>query len=254
MPNKRLAMKSIREILRLHYSCGLSRKRIKRLIGVSRASISDYINRAESAGISWPLPDDMDDSQLENLLFPKKDPIEPAKPKPDCAYIHKELRKKHVTLTLLWIEYKEQFPHGYQLTQFSDYYRAWLKKLNLSMKQVHLAGQKAFSDFAGDTIMIHDQKTGIETPVHLFVCTLGASNYTFARAYPDETGRSWCTGQAAAFQYFQGVTELVVPDNPRSVVNKPCRYEPEIHPDFQYMAEFHDTAVVPASVLSRKSL
>ena len=252
MPNKRLAMKSIREILRLHYSCGFSRKKIKRLLGVSRAAISDYLKRAEEAGIGWPLPDELDDNELENLLFPKKETTVPARPKPDCSYIHQERRKKHVTLTLLWLEYKEQNPDGYQYTQFCDYYRDWAKKLNLSMKQIHLAGQKCFSDFAGDTIPIYDQKTGTPIPVRLFVATLGASNYTFARAYPDETSRSWCTGQAAAFQRFGGVTELVVPDNPRAVVNKPCRYEPEIHPDFQYMAEYHDTAVIPARVRKPK--
>ncbi len=252
MPNQRLAMKSIREVLRLHFGCGFSRKKIKRITGISRASISEYISRARNASLGWPLPHNMDDTALERLLFPPNKPNERTRPLPDCPYIHQELRKKHVTLMLLWVEYKETHPDGYQYTQFCDYYRAWRKKLNLSMRQVHKAGEKAFSDFAGDTIPVTDPKTGIKSRAHIFVCTLGASNYTFARAFWDETAQSWCSGQAAAFRFFQGVPELVVPDNPRSVINKPCRYEPEVHCDFQYMAEYHGTAVIPARVRKPK--
>ncbi|MCI0557992.1 MAG: IS21 family transposase [Nitrososphaera sp.] len=250
MPNKRLAMKSIREILRLHFDCGFSRKKIQRITKFSRTSICEYISRAQESGISWPLPED--DNALENLLFPGKKPKEATRPIPDCPYIHTELRKKHVTLALLWMEYKLIHPDGYQYTQFCDYYRAFEKKVNLSMRQIHKAGEKAFCDFAGDTTPVIDPKSGIELPAHLFVCTLGASNFTFARAYWDETSQSWCSGQASAFRYFGGVTELVIPDNPRSVVNKPSRYEPEIHPDFQYMAEYHGTAVIPARVARPK--
>lgn len=240
-------MRMIREILRLHHSCGFSQKKISRALNCARSTVGDYIRRAQSAGLAWPLPAELDDDDLleKHLYGP---PPEKTRPQPDCNYIHKELRRKGVTLYLLWQEYKEEHPDGYQLTQFCDIYRQWRKTIDLVMRQEHKAGEKAFSDFAGGKLQIFSELTGNSTPAHLFVCALGASGYTYARLFWSEDSESWCTGQALAFQFFDGTVETVVPDNPKPVITKACRYEPDINPSFAQMANHFGVAVIPARV------
>ena len=159
-----------------------------------------------------------------------------------------ELKRKGMTLSLLWEEYKRENPNGYQYTQFCEIYRQWLKHTTLVMRQEHKAGQKAFSDFSGGRLPIINPGTGEVSLCPLFVCTLGASNFTFAELFEGETTEAWCTGQARSFEYFQGCPEMVVPDNPRAVVSKACPYEPEVHPDFLLLAQHFNVAVVPARV------
>lgn len=240
-------MRMIREILRLHYSCGLSQKKISRSLNCARSTVGDYVRRAQHAGFTWPLPTELDDDELleKHLYSP---PPEKQKPQPDCVYIHQEMRRKGVTLQLLWHEYKAAHPDGYQLTQFCGIYRQWRKSIDLVMRQEHKAGEKAYSDFAGTTFPIFDEKTGNSTPAHLFVCALGASNYTYARLFWSENSEAWCTGQALAFSFFGGCVETVVPDNPKPVVTKSCRYEPDINPSFAQMANHFGVAVIPARV------
>ncbi len=250
-------MRMIREILRLHYSCGLGKKMISRSLGCSRQCASNYINKAHAAGLTWPLPPELDDDdRLEKFLYPKsagsaEAPLS-SRPQPDCNYIHQELKKKGVTLTLLWEEYKSDHPNGYQITQFCDIYRQWRKTVNLVMRQEHKAGQKAFSDFAGTTLGITDEMTGEVLPAHLFVCALGASSYTYARLFWSEDSEAWCTGQALAFLFFQGCPEIIVPDNPKPVTTKACPYEPDINPSFNQMANHFGVAVIPARVRKPK--
>lgn len=153
-----------------------------------------------------------------------------------------------MTLYLLWQEYKEAHPDGYQLAQFCDIYRQWRKTIDLVMRQNHKAGEKAYSDFAGGTLPIVDEATGLVTPAHLFVCALGASAYTYARLFWHEDSEAWCTGHALAFEFFQGCTEIVVPDNPKPVITKACRYEPEVNPSFAQMASHFKVAVIPGGV------
>lgn len=240
-------MRMIREILRLFHQNGLSQKKISRSLGCARSSVSEYLKRAQHAGLSWPLPPEFDDEELlEKHLFGPT--TESTKPQPDCEYIHLELKKKGVTMLLLWQEYKEAHPDGYQLTQFSEIYRQWRKTLGVSMRLDHKAGEKAFSDFAGTTLPIVDPQTGEVAYAHLFVCTLGASNYTFARLFWNETSESWCNGHAMAFDFFQGCTEIIVPDNPKPVVTKASPYEPDVNPSFAQMAAHFGVAVIPARV------
>lgn len=240
-------MRMIREILRLFHQNGVSQKKISRSLGCARSSVSEYLKRAKDAGLSWPLPPELDDEELlEKHLFGS--PVESARPQPDCSYIHQELKKKGVTLQLLWQEYKEANPNGYQITQFSDMYRQWRKTLDVSMRLDHKAGEKAFSDFAGTTLPIVDPRTGEVTFAHLFVCTLGASNYTFARLFWNETSESWCKGHAFAFAFFQGCPEVIVPDNPKPVITKACPYEPDVNPSFAQMAAHFGVTVIPARV------
>jgi|LakMenE01Jun11ns_1017448.scaffolds.fasta_scaffold9917928_2 transposase len=245
-------MRMIKEVLRLHYSCGLSHKKISKAIGCSHGAVAEYIHRAQAAGYTWPLPEEIDDAQLEKRLFPPSIKHK-GKPQPDCNYIQSELKKKGVTLVQLWSEYREDYPDGYGLTQFCDIYGAYRKNLNLVMRQEHKAGEKAFSDFAGKTIpIVIDPVTGETKLAHLFVCTLGASNFTFADLYWGEDVEAWCDGHADAFKYFDGCPKIVVPDNPKAVVTKPCRYEPDINPTFAQMAAHYDLVVIPARVRKPK--
>lgn len=245
-------MRMIKEVLRLHYSCGLSQKKISKALGCSHGTAAEYIHRAKAAGLTWPLPDELDDTQLERRLYPPAAKNNSARQQPDCGRIREELKIKGVTLVQLWAEYREDYPDGYGLTQFCDIYRLFDKTMNLSMRQMHKAGHKAFSDFAGKTQRIVDPHTGEVEMAHLFVCTLGASSFTFAELFADETTESWCNGQARAFQYFDGVTEILVPDNPKPVVTKACPYEPDVNPTFAQMAAHFDVAVIPARVRKPK--
>lgn len=240
-------MRMIREILRLYKSCGLSKKQISRALGCARSSVREYIERAEKAGLSWPLPQHLDDDDLleKHLYAP---PAEKQKPQPDCNYIHQELKRKGVSLYLLWQEYKQDNPDGYQITQFGDIYRQWRKSVDLVMRQDHKAGEKAFSDFAGGKLKIIEPTTGEVHFAHLFVCALGASSYTFARLFWHEDSESWCNGHAFAFNFFAGCVQTIVPDNPKPVITKACRYEPEVNPSFAQMANHFGVAVIPARV------
>lgn len=244
-------MRMIKEVLRLYHSCGLSHKKISKAIGCSHGSVAEYLHRAQAAGFTWPLPEDLDDAQLEKRLYPPG-PKKGSRSQPDCILIQQELKKKGVTLVQLWAEYRENNPDGYGLTQFCDIYGLFAKNVNISMRQIHIAGEKAFSDFAGKTLPITNSSTGEVHPAHLFVCTLGASNFTFAELFLNESTESWCNGHAKAFSYFNGVPKIVVPDNPKPVVTKACPYEPEVNPSFAQMAAYFDVAIIPARVRKPK--
>ena len=248
MANQRLAMRRIRDILRMCWELKIGQTKVAQSLGISSSTVNRLLHTAVAAGLSWPLPADMDDTTLERLLYPPQEARPQKRPEPDWQYVHEQLKLKGVTLILLWQEYKEQQPDGYQISQFCERYRQWRAQLNISMRQKHLAGDKAFSDFAGAKFRVIHRPTGEVQYAHLFVCALGASNYTFADVFRDESSESWCTGQALAFKYFQGVPTAIVPDNPRAAVNKPCRFEPELNESFRDMASHFGCAVLPARV------
>jgi len=241
----------IKEVLRLHHCSKLNNTQISKALGCSRGAVAEYLHRANAAGLLWPLPLELDDAQLERRLFP---PIarSQTRPLPDFNYIHTELKKKGVILLQLWSEYKEEHPDGYGFSQFCEHYSRFEKKLNLVMRQEHKAGDKAFSDFAGKTLPITNPITGEIQQAHLFVCTLGASGFTFIELFSDETTESWCNGHAAAFSYFDGSPRICVPDNPKPVITKACPYEPDVNPSFAQMAAHYNVAVLPARVRKPK--
>lgn len=246
-------MRMIKEVLRLHYSCGLGQKKVAATLGCSHGAVGEYLKRANAAGLTWPLPDDCDDSKLNELLFPAVRAQRGGdRPQPDCLRIHEELKKKGVTLYLLWVEYREEQPLGYGLSQFCDIYKKFSRNLSISMRQSHKAGEKAFSDFAGTTLPIVNRRTGGVDLAHLFVCTMGASSYTFATLFADETTESWCNGHAQAFTFFGGCPTICVPDNPKPVVTKASKYEPDINPSFAQMAAHFDVAIIPARIRKPK--
>jgi len=246
-------MRKIRETLRLHYDSGLGQRPIARCLNISRTTVGDYLRRGKAAGLSWPLPESLTDQQLYNLLFPPARSVAPTeRPLPDFVSIHTELKRKGVTLMLLWEEYLSEHPQGYRYSQFCELYRQWARKLKLSMRQVHKAGEKLFVDYAGHTLPIVNPHTGEITETQIFVAVLGASSYTFAEATLSQNLPDWLGSHARAFKFFGGVPELVIPDNLKSAVSKPCRYEPDINPSYQDLAEHYGAAVIPARVRKPK--
>jgi transposase len=248
MANKRLAMRRIREVLRLVLDCKLSNRKTGESLGIGRSTVDEYVRRAAAAGLTWPLPPELDDAALESQLFPPAAPSSVQRPEPDFVWIHEQLKQPGVNLSLLWHEYREKHPDGYQYSAFCAHYRRWLAQHTVSMRQVHRAGEKTFSDFAGTKIRVINPATGEVQYAHLFVTALGASGFGFGKAFWSENTESWCDGHIAAFEYFGGAPQLIVPDNPKATVIKASPYEPELNESFQQMAAHYGSAVLPARV------
>ena len=249
MANKGLSMRKIREVLRRHHGAGLSTRAIARSVKVSPATVGKYLRRAGERGLSWPLPESLDDAALERRLFatsavPKGAP----RPLPQWSEVHRELRRKGVTLTLLWHEYKAAHPEGLQFSQFCERYRAFASTRDVVMRQEHRAGEKMFVDYAGQTVPVVDRETGEERQAQVFVAVLGASSYTFAEATWTQTLPDWTASHVRAFEFFGGCPELVIPDNLRSAVSRAHRYEPDINPTYHDLARHYGVAVLPARV------
>jgi transposase len=242
-------MRKIKEVLRLRFEHQQSARQIAKSCDIARSTVKEYLDRAQKTGVPWPLPAEWDDAALENRLFPPLPLISPEKRQmPPMEYLHQEGKKKGVTLQLLWHEYKEANPEGYQYSQFCELYRQWLDKLDVCLRQEYRAGEKLFVDYAGQTLPIQDPQTGGTREAYLFVATLGASNYTFAEATLTQDLPSWIQSHVRAFEFFSGVAEILVPDNLKTGVTHPCRYEPDINPTYADLAEHYGTVVIPARV------
>lgn len=249
MPAKRLSMRKIKEVLRLFWACQQSQRQIAIQCNISRPCVSEYLRRTKEAGLAWPLPEQLDDAQLEHLLFPPPSRL-PAEQRgiPDWPTLFLELKKKNVTKFLVWQEYRAANPNGYNYSWFCNHYRQWLGTRDLSMRQNHRAGEKLFVDYAGHTIPVIDSRTGEIAHAEIFVAVLGASNHTFAEATASQALPDWIGSHVRAFEFFGGVTELLVPDNLKSGVTKANRYEPELNPTYHDMAQHYGVAVIPARV------
>ena len=242
-------MRKFKEVLRLHFDSGLGQRPISRCLGLSRTTVGDYLRRAARAGLGWPLPEALTDQKLEQKLFPPTRPTPSANRLcPDWSKIRDELKGKGVTLMLLWEEQQSDNPHSYSYSHFCDLYRAWVGKQKLSMRQIHRAGEKLFVDYAGQTLPIVNPRTGEIQESQIFISTLGASSYTFAEATWNQGLADWLGSHRRAFEFIGGVPEIVVPDNLKSAVTKPCRYDPDLNPSYQDLAEHYGTAVIPARV------
>jgi len=247
MAKRRLSMRKIKEVLRLKWDQKLTNRQIAKSCSISHTTVREYHLRAELAGLSWPLDPKLDDTAIEHLLFPRCRKPGPNKCQmPNMKYLYQELKRKSVTLQLLWYEYKQSNPEGYQYSQFCNRYRQWAKKLDVTLRQEHRAGEKTFVDYAGQTVPIIDPCTGEIRKAHIFIAVLGASSYTYAQASLAEDLPSWIKAHIHAFEFFQGVTEIIVPDNLKAGVTSPCRYEPDINPTYQDLAEHYGTTVIPA--------
>ena len=242
-------MRKIREILRLKYECGRSNRDIGQSCGIGSSTVSEYLQRVRMAGLAWPLPEGLSDQALEQRLFPPPIPRDTARLLPDFHEIHNELQSRRgVTLNLLWQEYKEQHPDGYQYSWFCQHYRAWSARLDVVMRHEHRAGEKLFVDYAGQTREVIDPVTGAIRQAQIFVAVLGASNYTYAEATWSQQIEDWIGSHVRALAFFGGVPEAIVPDNLKSGVNKACRYEPDINPTYHDLARHYQTVVLPARV------
>ncbi len=250
MPRGPISMRKIREILRLKWECNCSNHLIAGSIGISSSTISECLRRAKEAKLMWPLPDDLDDAKLELLLYPPNKKILPSEYGDiDWAYIHQELKRKSVTLMLLWQEYKQTYPKGIRYSWFCDNYRTFRAQLDVWMRQTHKAGEKCFVDYAGHTVpIVMNSHTGEIHEAQIFVAILGASNFTFAEATMTQQLPDWIASHVRAFEFFEGVPEIIVPDNLKSGVQKAHRYEPDLNPTYQDMASHYGVAILPTRI------
>lgn len=240
-------MRKIRDVLRYRHSTDLSLDAIARALNISKGVVAKYLKLAADAGLGWPLPDDLDDGALERRLYSQPAARASAFVEPDYALVHQELKRKGVTLTLLWEEYRATVGDAaFQYTAFCTRHKTWAGKLRRSMRQTHRAGEKLFADYAGPTMPVIDADTGEIRPASIFVAVLGASSYTFACATPGQTQADWLTGLDRALRFIGGVPELIVPDNPRALVTVANRYEPELNRATTEFAHHFGTVILPA--------
>jgi len=248
MPAERTTMRHVREVLRLKFVGGVSTREIARRVGVAASTVRETIKRFQAAGLTWPVPQEMTDAALETRLFAAAGTKQGHRrlAEPDWAEIHRELKRKHVTLSILWDEYIERHPEGYRYSRFCELYRRWEGKLSVTMRQTHVGGDKLFVDYAGDTVpVIVDRLTGETRPAQIFVAALGASNFTYAEATWTQGLSDWIGAHTRAFAAIGGVPRLLVPDNAKVAVIKACLYEPQVNRTYAEMAAHYGSAVLP---------
>jgi transposase len=252
MTQERLTVRKIREILRLK-SAGLSNRAIARSCKLSNSTVGEYVRRAAAAGVQWPLPEGMGEDALYRKLFPEggQEQASP-RPLPDWEEVRQELKKKGVTLKLLWIEYRDRHPDGYQYSQFCESYRAWAEAQSPSGRFEHEGGEEMEVDYAGLALTIVNPESGVTHAAPVFVATLPASHYLYAEVQPSQELCHWINGHVRALQFFGGLPKILRPDNPKTAVKSPNYYDPDLNPTYQEMAEYYHVAVLPARVRKPK--
>lgn len=248
MSAERLSMRRVREILRYRFEQGLGHKAISYRVGAAPSTVRETLRRAAVAGLAWPLGADVSDAVLEAALYRAAGTKTGHRrcPEPDWAAIHCELKRKHVTLQIVWDEYIAQHPEGYRYSRFCDLYRGWAAKLPVTMRQTHAAGEKLFVDYAGDKVaVVVDRLTGEIRDAHIFVAVLGASSLSYAEASWTETLPDWIAAHVRALEAFGGAPALFVPDNAKVAVIKACLYDPQVNRSYAEMAAHYDSAVLP---------
>lgn len=236
-------MLKAREILKLKHETGLSLREIGKIINCGKSTVADVLKRAEKAEITWPI--EHSDKQLMSLLYPpvnsKSEVTEP-----DMQYIFYEMKKKNVTLMLLWEEYKEQHPEGIMYTQFCERYRNFKKDNNLTMHIEHVAGEEVQVDWAGTTMSYVVPLTGEVKKAYIFVAVLPASSYPFIYAYSDTKLPNWIDAHVRAYNHFNGVPRITIPDNTRTAVTKTDLFNPDLNKSYNEMAKHYGTVILPA--------
>ena len=248
MPAERIPMRHVREVLRLK-AAEVSGNEIARRLNVAPSTVRLTLRRLAAAGLSWPLPAELTDTALEARLFTAVGTKQGHRrhTEPDWAEIHCELKRKHVTLQILWDEYIERHPNGYRYSRFCELYRTWASRLSVTMRQTHAGGDKLFVDYAGDTVpVIVDRLSGKTRAAQIFVAVMGASNFTYAEASWTQALGDWIGAHTRAFAAIGGVPQLLVPDNTKVAIIKACRYEPQVNRTYAEMAAHYDTAILPA--------
>src|SRR5437660_2757079 len=240
-------MRQITEVLRLNAQ-GLSYRQIAQSVGISASTVQSYLERAERAGVSWPLPVDLDDAAIEAQLFTRtEEELRAGRPEPDWLEVHRQRKRgKHVTLQLLHFEYKAVHPEGLSYTQFCVHYRRWRARQDVVMRLEYAAGERMFVDFAGDTVPVTDPDTGEIWNAQVFVSVLGASGYLYVEATRSQNLASWLGAHVRALEFYGGSVRLVVPDNLKSGVTKSCWYEPGLNASYLELARTYSMAILPA--------
>lgn len=250
MPTEKVSMRKIRKVLKLNHE-HVSNREIAKQLHISAGSVSNYLTRAKAAGLTWPLTDEWSEEKIYSVLFPSTRKNS-AQLRPDFGKVHKELKRKGVTLMLLWYEYQNQYPGSYSYSRYCALYQEFAGKVSPSMRLTHHAGEKLFVDYSGLTIPWIDKETGVAHKAQIFVAVLGASNYTFIEATEDQSLLSWVQSHVHAFEFFEGVTICLVPDNLRSGITKSHLYDPDVNHTFQELADHYGVAVTPARVRTPK--
>src|SRR6266852_5833517 len=248
MPMERMSMRHVRDCVRLK-NAGMSTREIARRVGVASSTVRLTLRRCEVAGIAWPLDAGLTDAVLEQRLFANAGvkPGHRRHAEPDWVGVHREMRRKHVTLSILWEEYIAANPGGYRYSRFCDLYREWEGRLPVTMRQTHPAGERLFVDYAGDGVpVVIDRLTGEIRKAQIFVAVLGASSFTFAHASWTQALPDWIDAHIRALEVIGGVPHLLVPDNTKTAVIKACLYDPQVNRTYAEMAAHYDTAILPA--------
>ena len=247
MPSERISMYRVREMLRLS-AAGLSVRQVAAGAKLSIGAVSKYLNAARTAGIAWPVPEGWDDAELERRLHGERAGRPSTLVMPSCTAIHQELKRhRHVTLQLLWEEYRAQ--HGdasYSYSEYCTHYRRWKRQSARSMRQRHIAGEKVFVDYAGSTVTLYGPTAELTSEAAVFVAVWGASNFTYAEATRTQTLPDWLGSHVRALTAFGGSPSILVPDNPKVGVTKADRYEPVLQRSYEELARHYGAVVIPA--------
>ena len=232
-------MRDVREVMRLYREGCVPVREIARLTGVARSTVQDMLARFARWGLEWPVPVEISDAELESRLYGPAG-VKPGRrklPEPDWSVVARELKRKHVTLQILWEEYIATHPNGYRYSRWCQLFRRWEGRLPLVMRQSHAGGEKLFVDYAGDTVpVVVDRRTGEVRDAHLFVAVLGGSSLSFACATWTEQFADWAEAHNAAFAFFGGVPQLLVPDNAKVAVIKACHFDPMLNRSYTDLA------------------
>ena len=245
-------MRKISEVFRQRFELKRSYRDIARSLNISISTVSDHLARAKAAGLSWPFATELSEQELYNKLFLPVNAINSERTHPDWKVVHRELRKKGVTLQLLWREYREEQSKGLGYSQFCHYYQRYVKSITPVMRQIHKAGEKIFVDYAGMKMPWIDVTTGEIHEAEIFVGCLGASQYIYAEASATQQLPDWIQSHIRLFEYVGGVSEMIVPDNLKAGVTKAHRYDPDINANYQHLGEHYGVAIVPARVVEPK--
>ena len=251
MARRRIRVKTIKEVIRYGVTTGLSERAIGRALKVSRTAVAKYLECFRGSGLTWEQAQELPDSELLAVLEGQRVTQTSARYEQLAERFPtmvKELRRKGVTLQLLWEEYLSEHPDGYQNSQFCHHFHLWRKSAEVSMHIDHKAGEQLFVDYAGDKLVIVDPDGGTEQPVETFVAILAASELTYVEASATQQSDDWIRSNERALRYCGGCPQAIIPDNLRSAVSRSDPYEPGINPTFDAFAEHYGVVIMPARV------
>ncbi len=247
MPTPRVTMSKIRHTLQLLHSANLSQRQVAAVLGIAKTTVSEIASYTRAAGLSWPQAQLLSDSELQARLYRPAVARQSHHLEPDYVSLHTELKRPGVTLQLLWEEYQQQHQgQAYKYSAFCLKYQQWAKRLKRSMRQIHVAGDKLFVDYAGQTVPVVNASTGEIRQAQIFVAVLGASNFTYSCATPTQTAQDWVASIIATLEFIGGVPRLLVPDQPRALMARPDRYEPTNHRLLEELSKHYNLPVLPA--------